>query len=126
MSFSVTLPIRVNANARGHTLALAHKVKIHRNAARLAVQAAWRIYAQHKLGAASMLMAGLTVTLVRVAPAELDSHDNLRTAMKPVVDGITDALDVKNDRDERLTWLYAQRRGAPREYAVEVTVEAAT
>jgi hypothetical protein len=54
--------------------------------------------------------------LVRVAPRSLDSHDNLRSAMKGAVDGVADALGV-DDRDPRVTWSYAQERppkGAPK------------
>jgi len=31
-----------------------------------------------------------------------------------------DWLGLKSDRDPRITWTYAQRRGAPREYAVGI------
>lgn len=63
------------------------------------------------------------IRLVRVAPSDgLDAHDNLRAALKFVVDGITEALDFKNDRDPNLLWEYDQRRGRRREYAIEVTI----
>lgn len=63
------------------------------------------------------------IRLVRVAPsAGLDAHDNLRAALKFVVDGITEALDFENDRDPNLLWEYDQRRGRRGEYAIEVTI----
>ena len=62
----------------------------------------------------------VTVTVTRCAPSVgLDAHDNLRTAAKPAVDGLADALGVANDRDPRVSWVYNQRR-AP--WAVEVTI----
>lgn len=62
----------------------------------------------------------VTVTVTRVAPSVgLDAHDNLRTACKPAVDGLADALGVGNDRDQRVSWRYDQRRG---EWAVEVEI----
>lgn len=66
-----------------------------------------------------------TVTLTRVAPSSgLDSHDNLRSGLKGVVDQVADWLKV-DDRDPRVQWCYAQRRGRPKEYAVEILVEGA-
>ena len=61
-----------------------------------------------------------TVTLTRIAPRELDG-DNLQASFKHVRDGIADRLKV-DDRDKRVTWLYGQRKGKPREYAVEVEI----
>jgi len=63
----------------------------------------------------------LRVTLTRIAPRALDS-DNLAGSQKHVRDGIADGLGI-DDRDPRVEWAYAQRRGASREYAVEVRIE---
>ena len=46
--------------------------------------------------------------------------------MKGVIDGIADGLGLKNDRDPRVVWHLAQRRGAPKEYAVEVLITEAS
>jgi hypothetical protein len=40
--------------------------------------------------------------------------------MKSIRDGITDALGLTNDRDSRLSWLYAQERG--KGYAVRIEI----
>ena len=65
-----------------------------------------------------------TVALTRVAPSGgLDPHDGLGAALKGVIDGIADGLGLTNDRDPRVTWVLAQRRGKPREYAVDVQIE---
>lgn len=69
-------------------------------------------------------VSALTVTLTRIAPRELDD-DNLRGATKSCRDGIADALHI-DDRDKRVTWCYAQRRGRVKEYGVEITIEART
>ncbi len=119
MSFSVTLPIKVSANARGHTIGLSPKVKAHRGAARLAVSAAWRIFANRR--EAQILDRGLVVTLTRVAPRVLDD-DNLRTSLKSPRDGVADALGLKSDRDPRIQWLYRESRAGVREYAVVIVV----
>jgi hypothetical protein len=60
------------------------------------------------------------VTLTRIAPRALDG-DNLQASLKNVRDGVADFLKV-DDRDSRVTWAYAQRRGAAKEYAVEVHI----
>ena len=65
------------------------------------------------------------VTVTRVAPSNgLDPHDGLGAALKGCIDGIADALGLKSDRDPRVTWVLAQRRGAKAEYCVEVVIEA--
>lgn len=66
----------------------------------------------------------LTITVTRVAPRQLDAHDNLRASLKGCVDEISSLLGFdKADNDPRLTWRYAQERG---KYAVRVTIEALT
>jgi hypothetical protein len=64
-----------------------------------------------------------TVTLTRIAFSNgLDEHDNLRSALKKIVDGIADALGLASDRTPLVQWEYAQRRGKPKETAVLVEV----
>lgn len=65
----------------------------------------------------------LVVTVCRVAPSGgLDPHDGLGAALKGCIDGIADGLGLKNDRDPRVTWVLAQRRGGKGVYAVDVTL----
>ncbi len=128
MILSVQLPLRVNANARGHsrfppTIKLGPWPKMkYRPATKLLFKQRWLNCGIDEAARQYMIDSGLTITLTRIAPLDLDGHDNLRTAMKPVVDGITDALGLKNDRDVRLTWKYDQERAGVREYAVKVSV----
>jgi hypothetical protein len=105
-----TIPIRtVSAtNAREHHMVRARRVKSER----------WATMAMCPPG----MPVPCTVHMTRVAPRPLDD-DNLRGALKGPRDQIAVALKV-DDRDPRVTWEYAQRKGAPNEYAVEVRVEA--
>jgi hypothetical protein len=115
-----TLPIRAQNpnNTTEHWRKRGPRVKAQRAAAYLATHGDWRALEEAKT---RLVTGGLTVTLIRVGPRAMDSQDNLRAALKPVVDGITDALGLKSDADPRISWAYDQRRGEPKQYAVEVS-----
>lgn len=66
--------------------------------------------------------APMTVTLTRVAPRRLDEGDNLNMSFKSIRDGIADAVGV-DDRDSSYIWVYKQKKGKPREYAVIVEIQ---
>lgn len=80
-----------------------------------------RAKAQRQMAAALVPRFGLpcVVTLTRISPRMLDD-DNLQSALKAVRDGVADRLGV-DDRDPRVEWRYAQRKGAVK--AVEVVTE---
>ena len=99
------------ANRRDHWARKAKRAKGHRLSAYMLV----RPMIQREC-----VSLPCTVRMTRVAPRALDD-DNLRSAIKATRDGIADALGI-DDRDPRVTWTYAQRRGAPKQYAVEVEV----
>lgn len=61
------------------------------------------------------------VTLTRVAPSAGLDGDNLQGSLKAARDGVADWMKV-DDRDPRVTWRYEQRRGRPKQYAVEICV----
>ena len=64
------------------------------------------------------------VHVTRIAPSKgLDEHDNLPSALKNVIDGVADALGLKNDRDPRVTWIIGQRQGPRGFYAVDIIIE---
>ena len=68
------------------------------------------------------------VTLTRIAPRDLDEHDNLPAAFKTIIDAIADRLvpglaPGRADGDKRITWEFAQRKGSPKTYALEITLE---
>jgi hypothetical protein len=84
---------------------------------------------QHKRGFdfTKMALDGMSlapikkICLCRVCPSEgLDSHDNLRSALKWVVDGIAEALNCKDD--SKLKWDYDQKRGTSKEHGIEVEI----
>ncbi|AAQ54957.1 hypothetical protein Bcep22_gp23 [Burkholderia phage Bcep22] len=97
------LPLHTNngLNAREHWAARSRRVKKERGLAGTVVPS---------------FALPCTVTLVRISPGLLDD-DNLRGALKGVRDGIADRLGV-DDRDPRVTWVYAQERA--KGYAVRV------
>lgn len=118
------LPIRVisEANGREHWARKAARAKLHRSTARVAMNLLNptfdRVYDRFWLYDDRVK---LTVTLTRIAPRVLDS-DNLASGFKATRDGIADWLGI-DDGSPLLTWRYAQRRGAPKEYSVEVRIE---
>lgn len=63
------------------------------------------------------------VKLIRVAPRELDGHDNLPGIFKAVTDQVAAELGL-DDRDPRVSWSYGQERGKVRQYLVRVEVTA--
>lgn len=66
----------------------------------------------------------LDVTVTRLAPSNgLDPHDGLGAALKGVIDGIADALGLKNDRDPRVRFWLAQERH--KAYGVHIEIKRA-
>lgn len=61
----------------------------------------------------------LVVRLTRMSPRQLDSHDNLRAALKSTVDAVASWLRI-DDGSMLVRWEYAQEKG---EAAVRVEVE---
>jgi hypothetical protein len=67
----------------------------------------------------------VVVTVTRIAPSQgLDPHDGLGAALKGAIDGVADALGLKSDRDQRVTWRLGQERGQVGRYGVRIRVEA--
>jgi hypothetical protein len=54
----------------------------------------------------------LLIRLTRIGGHELDSHDNLPAALKPVVDGIASWLRI-DDASPLVKWEYRQEKGEP-------------
>lgn len=124
---SMTIPLRTvsEANAHTHWRERQKRAKGQRDAAGLFVLSEWqRRYGRRLAGLLAVNGIGaLAVTLTRIAPRALDS-DNLAGSQKHVRDGVADALGI-NDRDPRVTWLYAQERGRKGEYAVRIDIRRA-
>lgn len=107
-----TIPIRTysEANKKEHWAVKAKRVKNQR----AAVAWAWPFR-----NAFSPLW-DLQATLTRIAPRELDG-DNLQRSFKAVRDEVAKQLGI-DDRDKRVTWAYAQRKGKVKEYGVEIQI----
>ncbi len=68
------------------------------------------------------------ICLTRISPRELDEHDNLRSALKHVVDVIADVLvpglkPGRADGCKEIKWEYKQAKGLPSEYALGIEME---
>jgi len=68
-----------------------------------------------------------TITLTRIAPRKFDSSDNLPASFKYIKDAVAEYIHPgkapgRADDDERITWLYAQEKGAVREYAIRIDI----
>lgn len=107
------------ANVREHWTTRQKRAKEHREAAYYAFlsQLRGRVRARIHL----KLNKPLRIRLTRIAPRALDD-DNLRSALKHIRDGVTDALGLSNDRDSRLRWEYEQTKGKPKQYVVSVQI----
>lgn len=105
--YRAKLPIKIvsEANQRDHWSARARRFKAHKQAS---------------LALTVTIPFPLTITLTRIGPRTLDT-DNLAGGFKGLRDGIAARLKV-DDADPRITWVYAQQKGAPKEYAAIVEV----
>lgn len=117
MHFLIPIRTMSEANLREHWGAKARRVRHQRETVAL-------FWQTQKLGnriaVANKIDTGLTLTLTRIAPRKLDS-DNLARSFKAIRDQLAACLAV-DDGDECLTWIYAQRPGKAKEYAVEVNI----
>jgi hypothetical protein len=105
----IYLPIRIKNPLNGDRL---HWTKIAK-ARKSEREAAWYVVP-------SGLKPPLTVTLTRIAPRMFDD-DNLGAAFKSIRDGIADKVGV-DDGSAQIAFKYAQRRGKPKEYAIEISI----
>jgi hypothetical protein len=111
---TVQFPIDIPsvANVREHWATKAARAKKHRGETYLQLRCT-----------AKGFETPCVVTLTRIAPRALDG-DNLQSALKACRDGVADWLKV-DDGDPRVTWLYAQSKGKPKQCALRVEVQSA-
>ena len=118
MKITYILPLRTTpeSNSREHW-AVKHKRHAEQRSVAMMITRSEMLkhYQRELLGKA-------TVTLTRIAPRELDNGDNLPVSMKSIRDGVADALKV-DDGGDQVKWLYDQRPGRKKEYAVMVEIE---
>ncbi|GHC72757.1 hypothetical protein GCM10007320_08850 [Pseudorhodoferax aquiterrae] len=108
----VSIPLRTGAglNGREHWRTRAKRVKGERTTT------AWAMR-PHAAPAGAV-----TVLLRRVSPGTRPmDDDNLPGSLKAVRDQVAAWLG-RDDADPSIVWKYAQRRGAPKEWAVELEV----
>ncbi len=103
--------IESEANGREHWRAKSARTKRHRLLA----------WAELKRVERPTFLGPVQITLTRIAPRTLDD-DNLASGFKATRDGVADWLGV-DDGDKRLSWRYAQERGAPKTYQVRIEVQ---
>jgi len=68
------------------------------------------------------------ITMTRIAPRMLDSHDNLPCSLKFLADQVASEITgIKQagraDDCKEITWKYFQKKGKVKQYAVEVKIE---
>lgn len=68
-----------------------------------------------------------TVTLTRIAPRRLDSHDNLASSFKYIADAIAEHLNPGHqpgmaDNHPGIDWVYKQKSGQPRTYQIRIQI----
>lgn len=107
---SVTIPlaIKTSDNLREHHFARHKRVKMQRGCVLLALPVRKLAAERNWLN----IKGRILVVLTRISPRRLDSHDNLRSAFKAVVDQLAAQLGV-DDRDHRLGFVYQQETGQP-------------
>jgi hypothetical protein len=114
---TITIPIdgmRLGAalNARVHWSKRAERTKKER----AVVDVALRCHRQPTL---EPTCPPTTCTLVRIAPRMLDD-DNLRGAFKAIRDEVAAFFGVDDGPKGLIVWRYEQRKGQPKQYAVEI------
>lgn len=118
MTTRIPLHTVSESNQREHWARRAKRVRLQRSTIFYELGAPW---AQRTLRESRPLV----VILTRIAPRSLDPG-NLESSLKSVQDGVADWLAGNygkgQDRQPGLVWRYRQRRGAPRAYAVEISI----
>lgn len=103
VAFEIPMRLQAGPNQRLHWATRAKRVAAERAWVALCFPRGWGsvcTYTQH----------GLIVTLVRIAPREVDG-DNLQGLLKGVRDEVALRLGLASDRDERVAWVYGQESG---------------
>ncbi len=71
-----------------------------------------------------LVLLPVSITICRISPRTLD-FDNLVYSLKWVRDALAESLieglaPGRADEDDRITWVYTQEKGNPKEYAVRI------
>lgn len=113
-STTIAIPMRLGAalNARVHWTARAKRAKTERAVVSVALR-------HHPFTADAV---PTTCTLTRIAPRALDD-DNLAGAFKSIRDEIAAFFGVDDGPKGPIAWHYGQRKGAPKQYGIEINLE---
>ncbi len=116
-SFCTTIPLRIQseANLSEHRMKKYARLKKQRELIKLVLK---------NCG----IKPPCKVTMTRISPRELDEHDNLRSALKHIVDAIADILTPglkagRADGNKSIKWEYEQKKGLPKEFALSLVLE---
>lgn len=112
---TVLVPIRIESEANRRE----HYYKVHDRKRAHAHAVGW-VMKQHKPPAIAE-DGQLVVVMTRIGARDMDS-DNLAGGCKQSRDTLAKWLGL-DDGDKRISWLYQQRRGKPKEYALEITLQ---
>lgn len=108
VSFEVPIRTQGTQNKRDHWRKVANRS--------LEVRSAVQLCARGCRPLRSFKARPVVVTLVRIfrpgEQNELDAHDNLPAALKPVADELAKLLGFASDRDPDIAFTYGQERGA--------------
>lgn len=120
---------RSMVGARGVTMAALRRQRfaVQARIKRIRAASCWALLGRSPRQALRAVIASserLVISITRVGPGVLDD-DNLIGGLKPVRDGIADAVELP-DHDPRLRWLYRQERAGRGTYSVRVTLEPMT
>jgi hypothetical protein len=112
MTVTVEIPLATPnmTNRREHHMARARRQRRQRDAVVLMLKARNVAHRLPRVAVNLDASERLAVTVTRVSPGTLDAHDNLRSALKSVVDGVADYFGI-DDADPRIEWRYGQRKG---------------
>lgn len=113
---TITLPIKITSPANGSHGHWASDAKRRKDQ---------RTITKWGLMGAPRPPLPVVVTLTRIGVRDLDS-DNLAGGFKSVRDEVAAWLGCGDSTRDPITWQYTQERGAPRQYAVRITVEPTT
>lgn len=112
---TLTMPFKLDsrANFRGHTRSHKHvkTIREQRNTTRMALDSQ-----------AERIALPVKLTLVRVAPRQLDAHENLPMCFKSIVDGIADWLGV-DDRKGIACKYDQEKHSTPHTYGCRIIIE---
>ena len=118
----LTLPIRTTnplnggfGNTRVAAIIKAKHRAAHRNVTRMYVIAEMKAR-----GLSPCDLVPCVVSLTRTSAGKMDD-DGLAASCKGIRDGIADALHI-NDGGRFVRWLYAQRKGPQKHFAIEVRI----